>query len=184
MPNSKLAHIALGTGIAIIRIPRFGHDYAQTVVEGTNSDDLAKGPGHYVGTALPGEIGNFAIAGHRVTEGHPFFNLDQVRPGDALVIESGSYWFTYRVLGNKTTGDFADPAVGVPGREIVDPSAGTVIDPSPNRPGAPPSRPIITLTTCNPKYSARQRLVIHGLLVSQPLLKSKGKPAALTQGGS
>jgi sortase (surface protein transpeptidase) len=171
-----------GTPLAIIRIPRLGTDYERTIVEGTDTDDLAKGPGHYTGTAMPGQVGNFSIAGHRVTEGHPFTDLDEVRPGDMIVIETARYWYSYRILGDKSTGTFDDPVVGVKGKEIVDPSDGGAVAPVPDHPGSRPSRVMITLTTCNPKYSARQRLVVHALLDGKPLLKTAGRPAALDGG--
>ena len=64
---------------AIVRIPRFGADYARPVIEGTGRDVLALGVGHYVGTAGPGEVGNFALAGHRTTYGRPFHDIDRLR---------------------------------------------------------------------------------------------------------
>ena len=87
-PAATSPTIPLGSGIANIYIPRFGRDYAFTVVQGTKDADLEKGPGHYVGTALPGQVGNFAVAGHRVGKGEPFLNLDHLRPGDAVIIET------------------------------------------------------------------------------------------------
>ena len=72
-----------GDPIGYIRIPRIGIN--QVVVEGTNTPDLRKGPGHYIGTPLPGQGGNAAIAGHRTTYGHPFYNLDSVKVGDPIV---------------------------------------------------------------------------------------------------
>lgn len=120
--------IPLGTGIAIIRIPRLGLDYARTIVEGTNAADLDIGPGHYTDTALPGQVGNFAVAGHRVGKGSPFLDLDKLRPGDAIVIETKSYWYTYTVLGDPRTGSFTSDTIdGIPGQEIVDPSEVKVI---------------------------------------------------------
>ncbi len=68
---------AEGDPVGEIRIPAIGLD--QVVVEGTNTNDLRQGPGHYIGTPLPGQGGNAAIAGHRTTYGHPFYNLDGVQ---------------------------------------------------------------------------------------------------------
>lgn len=172
--------IPLGTGIAIIRIPRLGLDYARTIVEGTNAADLDIGPGHYTNSALPGQIGNLAIAGHRVGKGSPFLDLDKLRPGDAIVIETKSYWYTYKVLGNPTTGSFTSDTIdGIPGQEIVDPSEVKVVAPVPDHVGATPSRAMITLTTCNPKFSASQRMIIHGILSGRPRPRSAGLPQAL-----
>ena len=76
---------AEGAPIGDIRIPVIGLN--QVVVEGTNTPDLRKGPGHYTGTPLPGQVGNAAIAGHRTTYGHPFYNLDSVKVGDPIVAD-------------------------------------------------------------------------------------------------
>ena len=103
---------------------------------------LAQGPGHYIDTAMPGEQGNFAVAGHRVGRGSPFLDLDQMRPGDPIVVETADAWFVYRVLGDPATGDFgADPS-GIPGREIVSPYQVSVIAPTPGGPAGarPPAR--------------------------------------------
>lgn len=172
-PRGRIRQIPLGTAIAIIRIPRLGVDYARTVVEGTNAEDLAIGPGHYVGTAVPGAVGDFAVAGHRVGKGSPFLDLDKLKAGDAIVIETKSSWYTYRMLGVNR--------LGIPGHEIVDPTDVGVIAPVPDHPGRQPTRAMITLTTCHPKFSARQRLVIHGVLSGPPRPKSRGEPPALRE---
>jgi sortase A len=165
LPGSGAGTIPTGTGIANIYMPRLGSDYHFTIVEGTNDADLEKGPGHYSGTALPGQVGNFAVAGHRVGKGEPFLNLDQLQPGDAVVIETVTNWYVYTVLGDKTTGNLATPGVdGVVGREIVKPSDVNVILPVPNHPATKPNTALITLTTCTPKFSATDRMIVHGSL--------------------
>lgn len=169
LPNGSVPDIPLGTGIAIIRIPAFGLDYARVVVEGTGETELYQGPGHYVGTALPGQVGNFAIAGHRVSKGSPFLDLDKLKPSDPLVIETKDTWYVYRVL------PFDSP---IPGREIVGPSDGEVLLSVPSAPAQQPAQRLITLTTCHPKFSPDQRLIIHGRLDStQP--KTQGSPNLL-----
>jgi sortase A len=178
-PGTKVTRIPLGKGIANIYIPAFGADYVFTVVEGTGATQLAEGPGHYATSALPGQIGNFSIAGHRVGKGSPFLNLDKLRAGDAIVIETKSFWYTYRVLGNRATGDTAHGTLGIPGMQIVNPTDVDVIRPIPNSPAAGGKYPFITLTTCHPKFSARQRLIIHGQLDGKPWPKSQGNPPAL-----
>jgi sortase A len=178
--GDKVRSIPLGASIAIIRIPRLGLDYARTIVEGTNTDDLDIGPGHYTNSALPGQKGNLAIAGHRVGKGSPFLDLDKLKPGDAIVIETKSYWYTYRVLGNPADGSFTqDTYDGIPGREIVDPSDVKVVAPVPDHVGQTPTRAMITLTTCHPKFSATQRMIIHGMLDGKPRPKSAGLPSVL-----
>jgi sortase A len=165
LPGSGAGTIPTGTGIANIYMPRLGSDYHFTIVEGTNDADLEKGPGHYTGTALPGQVGNFAVAGHRVGKGEPFLNLDQLKPGDAVVIETVTDWYVYTVLGDTATGNLATPGVnGVVGREIVKPSDVNVILPVPNHAGTTPNTALITLTTCTPKFSATDRMIVHGSL--------------------
>lgn len=174
-PGTKLRSLPLGDGFALIRIPEFGADWVYTVVQGTGERELAEGPGHYVDTAMPGDVGDFAVAGHRVGKGSPFLNLDKLHAGDFIVVETKNYWYTYRVLGDQASGD---PTVadqdGIPGREIVSPGDIDVIDPVPGHPGRTPNRRLITLTTCHPRFSAAQRMIIHGEMVGAPLRKGPG----------
>jgi sortase A len=128
-----------GEGVGIIEIPRIGLD--KMFVEGTARDDLKKGPGHYPGTPLPGQVGNAAIAGHRTTYGQPFFDLDQLAPGDEIITTTLAGTYTYRVRETL----------------IVQPEDVYVVA---NTPDAQ-----LTLTTCHPKYSARERLVVKADLV-------------------
>jgi sortase A len=179
-PGVKVRDLPIGQGIALIRIPALGLDYVRVVVEGTGEASLAEGPGHYVGTALPGQIGNFAIAGHRVGKGSPFLDLDRLRTGDAIVIETKTAYYLYRVLGDRRTGNPAVPdSRGIPGREIVTPTDTDVIRPVPDHPGLAPFGRFLTLTTCHPRFSARQRMVIHAELAARPWPKSHGLPPVL-----
>jgi sortase A len=179
-PGAKVRNLPIGQGIALIRIPALGLDYVRVVVEGTAEASLAEGPGHYVNTALPGQIGNFSIAGHRVGKGSPFLDLDRLRTGDPIVIETKTTYYIYRVLGDRRT---ANPAIpdgrGIPGREIVAPTDTDVIGPVPDHPGLAPFGRFLTLTTCHPRFSARQRLVIHAELAGRPWPKSNGLPPVL-----
>ena len=129
-----------------LRIPKIAVD--DVVVEGVNRDDLRKGPGHYPGTPLPGQVGNAAIAGHRTTYGAPFGDLDQLTVGDKIIVQTTQGTFTYEV--------HEEPL-------IVDPTDVSVLNPDPNLEAT------LTLTTCNPKYSASQRLVIKAVLEREPL---------------
>jgi sortase A len=133
---------------------------------------------------MPGERGNLAIAGHRVGQGSPFLDLDQLRPGDPIVIETRTSWFVYRVLGDRTTGAFTGDPSGIPGQEVVSPSATDVISPTPDAaPSAPATGDYLTLTTCHPKFSARKRLVIHAVLDGTGYRKADAPngPPALTE---
>jgi sortase A len=174
-----------GDALAVLHIPRLGADWSRVVLEGTAEEQLAQGPGHYAGTAMPGEQGNVALAGHRVGRGSPFLDLDRLRPGDPVVVETADTWFVYRVLGDPSTGDFADGSTGVPGRRIVRPTDVEVISPVPGAASdAPPDGAYLTLTTCHPKYSAQQRLVLHAALDGDGVPKADAPdgPAALREG--
>jgi sortase A len=178
-------HVAVGQAFAILHIPRLGADYQRVVVEGTGQDQLTQGPGHYVGTAFPGERGNFALAGHRVGKGSPFLDLDKLRPGDPIVVETAQSWFVYRVLGDPRTGNFGTDPSGIPGQQIVPPTDLAVISPRPNAAAdAAPGGAYLTLTTCHPRYSAHQRLIIHATLEGAGTRKADQPqgPAALRAG--
>jgi sortase A len=166
--------LPLGQGIANLYIPRLGRDYAWTVVEGTDAADLQKGPGHYSSSARPGQLGDFAVAGHRVGRGQPFLNLDRLRPADAVVVETASRWYVYRVLPRAGGPD------GVPWRQVVDPADGAVIGPVPGHLQGRPRWRFLTLTTCTPKFSAAHRLIVHALLAWSVPRSGDQDPAAIT----
>jgi sortase A len=125
-----------------LRIPRLGVDVV--VVEGVTADALRAGAGHYPSTPLPGERGNVAIAGHRVTYGRPFRHLDEVRRGDRIELLTPVGTFVYEV----SVAPF-----------VVRPADLSVLRQD--------QRSMLTLTTCNPVHSARERLVLHANLVSR-----------------
>ena len=153
-------------GFAFLHIPRLGDRFSVPVVEGVALSDLSRGVGHYPQTARPGQVGNFAVAGHRATNGEPFANLDRVRKGDLIVTETRRRWFTYTVDRVR----------------IVSPTSTWVLDPVPGTPDAEPVRELITLTTCNPRWASYERLIVFGHLVGdQP--KSAGPPEALVRRG-
>ncbi|MEV4093900.1 class E sortase [Streptosporangium saharense] len=137
-----------GDALALLRIPRFGDDYEYAVVEGVGWDELRTGPGHYPGTALPGEVGNFVLSGHRTTYAAPFNRLGELRRGDEIVVETRQASYVYRVTGER----------------VVDPGQTDVIAPVPGMPGRRPTKAVITLSTCHPEYSAAQRLIVFGEL--------------------
>ncbi len=178
LPGGVQSSTPIGTGIAVIYIPRFGKDYSKAIVEGTDDGSLTKGPGHYVNTQLPGQIGNFAVAGHRVGKGEPFLNLDKLQPGDPVVIETKTSWFVYKVKG--ANGNLsADDADGVPGRQIVKPSDGQVILPVPNHQGQKATEALLTLTTCTPKFSATDRMIVFSALARTVARSGNAMPAEL-----
>lgn len=137
--------IETGDALTRLKIPAIGVDVV--VVEGTTQSALRAGAGHYPETPLPCEPGNVGIAGHRTTWGRPFHNLDRLRPGDTITLETPIGTCTYEVTG--------DPFV-------VSPTDTWVVDPT--------AEPTLTLTTCHPKGSARQRLVVQARMVSAEIL--------------
>ena len=142
VPPELLEAPELGEPIARIEIPEIGVD--KIVVEGVSRGDLRKGPGHYPETPLPGQEGNAAIAGHRTTYGAPFHRVDELEVDDEIIVTTVQGRFTYQVIG----------------QEIVSPSDIEVIDDKEDD--------RLTLTSCHPKYSARQRIIISALLVDDP----------------
>lgn len=155
-PSTAPPAPAEGESLARLEIPKIGVD--KIVVEGVGVEDLRKGPGHYPGTALPGVRGNTAIAGHRTTYGAPFEDIDRLKPGDEIVLTTVTGRYVYRVTGTR----------------IVSPSETSVLADSPD--------PILTLTSCHPKYSASQRIIVTAAFdpsVSSPLLE-RSVPDAVT----
>jgi LPXTG-site transpeptidase (sortase) family protein len=124
-----------GKAVAILRIPDIEVNYV--VVEGTDTESLKKGPGHYSWTSYPWEdTGTVGIAGHRTTYGAPFWSLNELTRGDRIVLATEYGVFNYRVTHKR----------------IIDPSNASVLDPT--------KPPTLVLTTCNPRFSAAQRLVV------------------------
>jgi sortase A len=157
--NVTTERVTLGHGLALIRIPRLGKGFHYVIIEGVSIADLRKGPGHYPGTAMPGQIGNFVVSGHRTTYLAPFNKLGELRGGDKILIDTRANQYVYKVTSTK----------------VVRPSDVSVAAPVPEHPKANPTKRLITLTTCNPKYSAAQRLIIFGQLISTtPRVKEAG----------
>lgn len=155
--------VAFGDAFAILRIPRFGSDYARPILEGTDREILDRGVGHYIGTAVPGAIGNFAVAGHRTTYGRPFHDIDRLRPGDTLIVETRTAYTVYVVRRHT----------------IVPPTEVDVIDPVPQQPGVRPSQAWMTMTSCHPKYSAQKRYVVFAQLAGHYSRAQGLPPSAL-----
>ena len=133
-----------GDAYAIIVIPSI--DLDMVVVQGTDYESLKEGPGHYVDTADPWDgTGRVGIAGHRTTYLHPFFDLDQVQPGDTIKLITRYGTYTYDVTAN-----FVKPEA----------TAGVVLEQTKD--------PTLVLTTCNPKYASSQRLIVTAKQVTAP----------------
>jgi sortase A len=136
--------VAPNEPMALLEIPEIDVDVL--VVPGVTHDDLKKGPGHYPDTPLPGQLGNASIAGHRTTYGAPFFDLDKLEPGDEMIVTmiTGDQ-FVYRVTGSEIVGAGDSWVITTRDPDVAE----------------------LTLTTCHPKYTARDRLVIHSVLVPE-----------------
>lgn len=178
LPGQATPKLPDGQGIAFLYIPRLGNDYSFAIVQGTNEADLEKGPGHYTGTALPGQVGNFGVAGHRVGKGEPFLNLDQLRSGDPVIVQTKTYWYVYTVLG--ANGNLAAKNKdGVPGREVVAPEDGNVLLPVPDHPDAKATLAYLTMTTCHPKFTAQNRMIVYSVLAKRVAADGLTMPAAI-----
>ncbi len=127
-----------GELIGMAYIPAFGDSWERNIVEGTSLAELNKqGLGHYTTTQMPGQVGNFAIAGHRNGYGQPLGDIDKLKAGDQIIIRTLDYWYVYEYTSDR----------------IVLPTDGSVLAPNPIEPSQPATEPMITLTTCEPKYS-------------------------------
>ena len=188
----------LGEAFARMYIPAFGEDFQFAIVEGTDDNDLLRGPGRYEQTQRLGEENNFGVSGHRVGKGSPLNDLGSLETCDAIVVETQTAWVTYRVL--PIAGDEA-PRLDclsseqqdklqaeyshVQGRHITVPGDVSVLDPVPSLSDAIASEGILTLTTCHPQFSNAERMIIHAMEVEN-LPKTAGatnnqRPAALEE---
>jgi LPXTG-site transpeptidase (sortase) family protein len=135
--------VAPGKPLAVLDIPKIRLDN-KVVVEGVGRDELRKGPGHVPSTVLPGQDGTFGVSGHRTTYGAPFYRLNELAKGDTITVVTREAIYTYTVTRTA----------------IVRPTDTQVLD-NVNGPDGKPEA-TITLTTCHPRYSARQRLIVFG----------------------
>lgn len=160
-PLARLTKVPFGEAFAIMRIPRLGADYARPVLQGTDHGTLTRGIGHYSRTALPGRVGNFSVAGHRTTYGRPFSDIQLLKKGDVIVVETKTSYFVYAV----------DRHV------IVTPNRVEVIAPVPQHPRVKPSQAWLTMTACHPRFSATYRYVVFAKL-QQRVPRGNGLPAS------
>lgn len=147
-------------------VPRFGTTYSRSVSQGVGTVDVLdkNGIGHYPGTQMPGQIGNFAVAAHRTTYGAPFKLLATLQVGDKIYIQTPDGYYTYSFRG----------------LEYVRPTGVGVLDAMPQQPGVAPTDRVLTMTSCNPMFSASERIIAYSVLESwQPA--SAGAPQAVQQ---
>lgn len=153
--RGRIDNIELGKAVAMLSIPRLGRDYRYAIVEGVDAEHLKKGPGHYPDSAMPGQVGNFVVSGHRTTYAAPFKELDELERGDEIIVDAREARYTYRVTS----------------QDVVEPTEVEVLAPVPGKPDIRPIRAYITLSTCHPEYSAAQRLIVYGVLKKTELRK-------------
>jgi len=152
IPVEKVAPAPRAT-IAVMYVPRFGTDWKRTIREGTGLDVLnssAAGIGHYPHTAMPGGVGNFAIAAHDTGYGSSFLHMQNLRLGDKIYIQTKDGFYTYAFRNY----------------QYVQPTEVAVLQPVPRQADAQASDRLITMTTCNPPYHTVERLVSYGVLES------------------
>jgi sortase A len=135
------------TTFATMVVPRWVGEPERPISQGVDRETVLDvlGVGHYPGTAMPGAVGNFSVAAHRTTYGKPFNRIAELVGGDPVVVRTQDTWYVYRVTST----------------QIVGPSDVSVIAPDPAAPGAAPTQRTMTMTTCHPMFSARERYVVH-----------------------
>ncbi len=155
---------AAGETFATMFVPRWGQDWQFPIAQGVGRTDVldAGYVGHYPQTQLPGELGNFAVAGHRQSHAKPFFGVDELEVGDPIIVQTAQAWYVYRVTESY----------------VVLPSQTEVLAPNPMDPTAEATARSITLTTCHPLWSTRERWIIHGEL-DYWVDRADGRPADL-----
>lgn len=142
-PTTVPGPLEIGDSAGVIVIPKIGLD--KMLIEGVGVEELKQAVGHYPDTKMPGQKGNAALAGHRTTYGAPFNRLDELVAGDPITVTTRAGTFRYEVMD----------------KQIVSPDEVSVLDDTPdNR---------LTLTTCHPKYSAAERLIVFAQLIGPPI---------------
>jgi sortase A len=155
---------AIDTKFGVMYIPRFGPTYMRSITQGVGVPDVLNknGIGHYPGTQMPGQVGNFAVAAHRTTYGAPFKQVATLQVGDNIYIQTQEGYYTYQYRG----------------LEYVRPTGVGVLAPVPQLPGVTATDRILTMTSCNPEFSAAERIISYAVYVGwQPL--SAGAPAEI-----
>lgn len=152
-----------GETFAVVYVPRFGEYYTRPVTSGVGTAVLDNlGLGHYPETGMPGVVGNFALAGHRQTNGAVLDNIHTLAPGDRIHVQTRDGYYTY-VYRNT---------------QIVLPDRVDVLAPVPTQPDAEPTERILTLTSCNPRFGSQERIIAYAVMESfRPL--AAGPPSEI-----
>jgi sortase A len=175
-PDSTTAPVAPGepvvmaepaalTAFANLIVPRLGADFRRPIAQGIGTDVISNrktGIGHYPGTQMPGEIGNFAVAAHRTTYGGTFHDINTLLVGDSIFVETQDGWYRYVYRGT----------------EYVRPTGVGVLDPVPQVEGMAATDRVITLTSCHPYFSAAERIIAYGVFDSW-YPRADGPPAEI-----
>lgn len=160
-PVGQTAPPANGDLIGVVSIPSI--EVEVPVLEGMDASVLDQGVlGHYPGAAAPGQVGNFAVAGHRTTHGSPLYDIDRIAVGDPITVETSQGWDVYTMQRHR----------------IVTPDAIEALAPVPDDPGATASAAAMVLTSCHPKLSAAKRIIAYAVL-DRHVPRSSGPPAEL-----
>ena len=152
-PGDPVVSIAPPAGqvFGALIVPRFGADYVRSIATGVDVETVLNsrriGIGHYSDTQMPGEMGNFAIAAHRNTWGGAFSDVDKLRLGDRIYVETVDGWYEYSFRG----------------LEYVWPTGVDVLEPVPAAPGVAATDRVLTMTTCNPRFSTAERIVAYAV---------------------
>ena len=158
---------AAGDVFATLIVPRFGADYVRPIASGIDLKTVLNnrqiGVGHYPDTQMPGEMGNFAIAAHRTTFGAPFAEIGSLRVGDMIYVETADGWYEYAFRG----------------LEYVWPSYVSVLEPVPREPDLVATDRILTMTSCNPRFSSAERIIAYAVMENW-YPRAGGPPTALT----
>ena len=149
-----------GDVFAVLRVPRFGDDFEVPVVSGIDDSALTSGVGWFSDSQRPGQLGNFAVAGHRITNGQPFRKFPDLRAGDLVEVETRTHVYTYelRNSGTDTIVDFTDIWV-------VQPVPEEARESRTQKSRARPTESLLTLTTCSEIFHTDDRSVVFGELV-------------------
>ncbi|MEN9713725.1 MAG: hypothetical protein RLZZ164_389 [Actinomycetota bacterium] len=146
-------NVQINQPFALVYIPRLGHSaWGLPLLEGTGQANLAKGLGHYTDSQLPGQAGNFAIAGHRVTHGQPFYDFPKLQSGDLVYVKTGEAIYEYKLFATK----------------FVKPSDYYVVSRAPRVALPTDARGfnLLTLTTCDPAWNSYRRWIWWGYLTA------------------
>lgn len=163
--------VAVGPGeqFATMYVPAWGESWQFPIASGVDYATVldAGFVGHYAETALPGQVGNFGLAGHRQSYGRPFYDIDSLQPGDSIIVRTAQAWYVYEVS------DY----------EVILPHQSEVLLPVPHEPQVEPTEAMITLTTCHPLWSIAERYVVYGEL-DHWVDPADGRPEQLITNGS